>query len=623
MAWFHMFDRGSVCEAAGRRDPAISTRPARAPRGLRGAGALGALLAGCAGEPAAPPEAPGPSDVLSAEQALVAGELTGQDHAWEVIPSVVRSDGSEEFVLEVDPADDVVSVELTGVGFLLELPADLTLRDDGLGADRAAGDGIFSVGPFRFPPDASSSIPSHYESNPDSPAGLYVMDLGSVVMTKSTGELVDFIIRPQFGALHPSIPVAARRTLSPRFRAASHLIEVRGARSDSQRLLRGIGGDVAAVLRDMYEVVPDVFDFAVLSATSHLERPGMSSNFNAGVHSAVKIDYTGIGRAPVDNSEAYYSRRLLGVAALDNLRRGWMSNNFVHELLHQWSAYLPFDLGMTDGFHYLGTTSAASLVGGTEWIDNGDGTFTLDCDSNNRNGASSASPLDLYMMGLIPASMVPPLRRHGGGAFDYCDAVIPSVAATVTIDQIQARLGVRTPGPATAQRDFHVAFIVEAHGRDLTDSEITFFNTLAEFATRPVPAGEPDPVLTHNWVPITRYFGNGTTWRTDIPDIPANPGAVTASITLNSNWDTGYCANVTVTNGRRFGIGAWEVVIDLHQSAVNASWSAEFDIAGSQMTATNTSSNGQINPGASTSFGFCANKTGAAWQPEVVSARHL
>ncbi|WP_437821303.1 cellulose binding domain-containing protein [Sorangium sp. So ce1078] len=621
MAWFDVIHRSPARDTAGRRDLAISTRPARVPRGLLSAGLLGALLGGCAGEPA-PLETPGSSDVLSAQEALVAGDITGLEHAWETIPSVVRSDGSEEFVLEVDPVDGVVSVELTGLAFHIEGPSDLTLRDDGVGADRVAGDGIFSVGPFRVDPTPSFPLPAHYESSADSPAGLYALELGDLVMTKATGETVAFFIRPQVGALDPSIPAAPRRILSPKYRAASHLVEVRNARADSQRLLRGAGDNVAALLTDMYEVVPDVFDFAVLSATSHIERPGAVSNGNAGVHSAVKIDYSGIGRDPVDYSESYYSRRLKGVAALDNLRRGWLSNNFVHELLHQWSAFLPFDLGMTDGAHYLPTTSAASLLGGMEWIDNGNGTFTLDCDSNGRGGASTASPFDLYMMGLIPGSMVPPLRRHGGGLFDYCDAVIPSVQATVTIEQIQARLGVRTPGPATAQRDFHIAFIVEAHGRDLTDSELTFFNTLAEFATRPVPAGQPNPMLSSNWVPITRYFGNGTTWRTDIPDIPANPGAVTASINVNSSWPTGYCANVTVTNGRRFDIWGWEVVIDLQQSTVNSSWSANFSFAGSEMTATNTSSNGMLDAGASTSFGFCANKTGAAWQPQVVSASH-
>ncbi|XXT23967.1 hypothetical protein WME94_20735 [Sorangium sp. So ce429] len=123
------------------------------------------------------------------------------------------------------------------------------------------------------------------------------------------------------------------------------------------------------MLPTMYEVVPDVFDFAVLSSTARIERPGNSSNFTAGVHSAVKIDYAGIGRDPIDYSEAYYSRRLLAVTALDDLRRGWLSNNFVHALLHQWSAFLPFDLGMTDGFHYLPTTSAASLLGGMAWVD--------------------------------------------------------------------------------------------------------------------------------------------------------------------------------------------------------------------------------------------------------------
>ncbi|WP_437852223.1 choice-of-anchor X domain-containing protein [Sorangium sp. So ce363] len=178
---------------------------------------------------------PGSGDVLSGQEALVAGDLTGLEHAWETIPSVVRSDGSEEFVLEADPVDGVVSVELTGLAIQLEGPGDLTLRDDGLGADRVAGDGIFSVGPFRFDPTPSFPLPSHYESSPDSPAGLYALDVGTLVMTKATGETVEFFIHPQVGALAPSIPAAPRRTLSPKYRAGSHLVEVRNARADSQR----------------------------------------------------------------------------------------------------------------------------------------------------------------------------------------------------------------------------------------------------------------------------------------------------------------------------------------------------------------------------------------------------
>ncbi|WP_437291962.1 cellulose binding domain-containing protein [Sorangium sp. So ce406] len=53
-----------------------------------------------------------------------------------------------------------------------------------------------------------------------------------------------------------------------------------------------------------------------------------------------------------------------------------------------------------------------------------------------------------------------------------------------------------------------------------------------------------------------------------------------------------------------------------------SSWSADVAVDGSEMTAASLPYNGQLDPGASTSFGFCANKTGAAWQPQVVSAAH-
>src|SRR5262249_10794722 len=88
---------------------------------------------------------------------------------------------------------------------------------------------------------------------------------------------------------------------------------------------------------------------------------------------------------------------------------------------------------------------------------------------------------------------------------------------TVTIDDIQAVHGIRTPGPAEAKRDFALAFVAESHGRLLNPTEMTFYETLADHYTKMVPATDPDPYMSYNWPPVTRFFGEGTTWRRDIP----------------------------------------------------------------------------------------------------------
>jgi hypothetical protein len=93
-----------------------------------------------------------------------------------------------------------------------------------------------------------------------------------------------------------------------------------------------------------------------------------------------------------------------------------------------------------------------------------------------------------------------------------------------------------------------------------------------------------------------------------------------ATLSLTSVWDTGWCAMVTVTNHTASPTNSWEVQFDVHESSLTSQWSANYTNEGSLYTATNLSWNGNIPSTQSINFGFCANKTGANWQPELVSA---
>jgi hypothetical protein len=53
---------------------------------------------------------------------------------------------------------------------------------------------------------------------------------------------------------------------------------------------------------------------------------------------------------------------------------------------------------------------------------------------------------------------------------------------------------------------------------------MTYYEILAAHYTKPIPAGAPDPHIGHNWAPITRFFGEGTTWTSAIPvPLPTPP----------------------------------------------------------------------------------------------------
>lgn len=128
-----------------------------------------------------------------------------------------------------------------------------------------------------------------------------------------------------------------------------------------------------------------------------------------------------------------------------------------------------------------------------------------------RNGGRRAAPIDLYAMGLLPASGVPDILLadpHGPWPSQSCGQAV-TIASAVPFAEVVAALG---PRPAAVSKDFRLAFVVETDGRLLNGTEMAFYHLLAEHVERQVDANRPDPRVGFNWVPLTRYFQEGTTW---------------------------------------------------------------------------------------------------------------
>jgi cellulase/cellobiase CelA1 len=81
-----------------------------------------------------------------------------------------------------------------------------------------------------------------------------------------------------------------------------------------------------------------------------------------------------------------------------------------------------------------------------------------------------------------------------------------------------------------------------------------------------------------------------------------------------------YCANVIVTNTGTAATSSWTVRLDPHQSRINNLWNGSWSASGSTIVVSSLSWNGAIAPGASTSFGFCADKSGTQYMASVLSA---
>ena len=102
------------------------------------------------------------------------------------------------------------------------------------------------------------------------------------------------------------------------------------------------------------------------------------------------------------------------------------------------------------------------------------------------------------------------------------------------------------------------------------------------------------------------------------PDV-ALPGMVTTTLAVQTTWETGYCMNATVKNGKSVGISTWTVVINLNQSTFSQIWNGQQTISGSQMTVKPVSFNAAIPANGTAGFGFCGTKTGTNFAPTVVS----
>lgn len=179
-------------------------------------------------------------------------------------------------------------------------------------------------------------------------------------------------------------------------------------------------------------------------------------------------------------------QRQLGELTLDGKMHpyNYAVSQIAHELGHRWGAD---DVAKVNGetiqlgpvhwarglqapvaFPYQRPTEA-SLMGGSVWQDNLDGTFTQ-LDDDYYVPATGWSYLDLYNMGLISAAEVPdffilknlaPAGRDANGR-----PIVKAERTKITIQDVIAVQGPRTPDVQHSQRDFNTGFVaIVEHGK--------------------------------------------------------------------------------------------------------------------------------------------------------------
>jgi len=211
-------------------------------------------------------------------------------------------------------------------------------------------------------------------------------------------------------------------------------------------------------LYTFYDQHPDDFDFVVI--WTNFATPSDNTNEIARFIPVTNA-LEGNGKQLLDRSAAFGSKgKLKGVILMGNINkyetvseRGMNQtlNYVMHEILHQWSAYIKFKdetgeyndslLRQDDFSHWSYYAGFISPLGGSGWVDNQNGTFTSTLATLADTGLRRYSILDLYAMGHIPRQLMPDIFYVEPNLPGDTGNVIPGKSVSVSIDQIVASHG--------------------------------------------------------------------------------------------------------------------------------------------------------------------------------------
>ena len=327
-------------------------------------------------------------------------------------------------------------------------------------------------------------------------------------------------------------------------------------------------GPRQAIAKEFFRTHKDEYDFLIIFSNFDFKMPDNGEAL--AFYSPVKNDTKGIGLDLFDYSGFYGSNgKLQGTVDMGNVSSLTMDpldplfentlDTVSHEMMHRWAAYVKFrnpDGSLSSGllgkddchWSFLLSTDASLMLGNT-WQDNGNGTFT------SVRARKYYSPLDLYLMGFIDKSQVPPMLLIENSDVDPKQVSEVGVTITgtpryVSIDGIIAAEGERIPGPAESQKSFKTAFIfITSPGTFSGDKLYGLENIRSGWLTR--------------YSVLTDGAGLVQVESTPIDSVPVNPGVISPTVTprpLPPNIDDG--ANWLINNQQ--ADGSW---VDLSQTS--------------------------------------------------------
>jgi Repeat of unknown function (DUF5648) len=256
--------------------------------------------------------------------------------------------------------------------------------------------------------------------------------------------------------------------------------------ADAQAFADNASGGVAQrITAQLYAHFPDEFDFVNV-----VWNASIIGNRN---HAAVRNTVQGIGKSQQDAGVNYGSaRNLLGVTVYPSAPFfDGASLAAAHEIGHQWVNHLQNPLLRSVGAHWP-LSSVASGVMGFSIAGSGAG-GNYNCEPTPSSAGMVGKPtatapkvfrdLDLYLMGLIPASAVSDiyvLKNQTLATASACPALSPLADFDkLSINDVIATNGPRVPDVSQSQKSFRVATIVVSDEK-LSAEAMAFYDFFAK-----------------------------------------------------------------------------------------------------------------------------------------------
>ena len=261
--------------------------------------------------------------------------------------------------------------------------------------------------------------------------------------------------------------------------------------------------DEALITNRLYSAFggADPFDFVMLTVNIAATTSGL-----LGYNRTIRTDNTGTGAPPRDYGLIYGAPNELASFQYFADRTQLRGGTGIHEIMHQWANYLETPFGIGEGTGHWGYADVGGALGGWQrgtLVDLGGGNYTSDgplgndgwnLNDNTNTTGTLYSPLELYLMGLIPASEVPDITYATEDDGSNLDPLTGDFSATrlqtLTSQDIVNLLGPRTPVPFDADRNFRAINVLLTVGSP-TQAELDEMDTAIELFSRGGTDGDP------------------------------------------------------------------------------------------------------------------------------------